>query len=340
MLPREADAAEDLDRVAADAGTRRPRTPWPWWRRGGASAGSASSARPARVVRAGPAELERAQHVGAEVLHGLERADRLVELRPLLRVLDRELERTRAAPTPSTTSGDSTRSTTGHAARASASSPRRAASPARRRARPCLLARAVDGLGGGDPHALGTPRRRRTRRARRSRTAETSTMSRPPRRATCTFVPEQPVAPRARAVDACRQLARRAGLEQRERCRRSSRRPGPAAGRRDPRLEPTASTVETAATADDEERARVHDPAHLLEHDAHVDHAHPRAAVLLGHEQADDAQVGQAPPHLVGGAAVVVEHRAHVAQRCPLAEEAAHRVAQRLLLLAELEVHR
>ena len=50
---------------------------------------------PARVVGAGAGELDGAEHVGAEVLDGLERADRSVELPPLLRVLDGHLERPR-----------------------------------------------------------------------------------------------------------------------------------------------------------------------------------------------------------------------------------------------------
>ena len=54
--------------------------------------------RPARVVARGAAELDRAQHVGAQVLHGLERADRLVELHAFLRVLDRQLQRARRGP--------------------------------------------------------------------------------------------------------------------------------------------------------------------------------------------------------------------------------------------------
>ena len=50
---------------------------------------------PARVVRPGPGQLDGAEHVGAEVLHRLERADRAVELASLLRVLDGHLERPR-----------------------------------------------------------------------------------------------------------------------------------------------------------------------------------------------------------------------------------------------------
>ncbi len=49
--------------------------------------------RPTGVVAGGARELHGAQHVGAQVLHRLEGADRRVELAPLLRVVDRDLER-------------------------------------------------------------------------------------------------------------------------------------------------------------------------------------------------------------------------------------------------------
>src|SRR5439155_24537335 len=47
---------------------------------------------PARVVRPGAGELDGAEHVGAEVLDGLERPDRAAELASFLRVLDGHLE--------------------------------------------------------------------------------------------------------------------------------------------------------------------------------------------------------------------------------------------------------
>ncbi len=60
----------------------------------------------------------------------------------------------------------------------------------------------------------------------------------------------------------------------------------------------------------------------------------------LGYEQPGDAELGEPGPHVVGRAALVVEHVAHVRDRRSLGEEAAHRRAQQLLVLAELEVHR
>ena len=57
---------------------------------------------------------------------------------------------------------------------------------------------------------------------------------------------------------------------------------------------PAASTSDTAPTARRRVRPGVHRAAELLEHDRGVDHAPAGAAVRLGHEQADDAEVGQA----------------------------------------------
>ena len=76
----------------------------------------------------------------------------------------------------------------------------------------------------------------------------------------------------------------------------------------------------------------------LLEDDGHVDHPHARAAVSLGHQQPGDAERAETGPHVGSRAALVVEHLAHVCDRRALGEEAAHRRAQQLLILAELEV--
>ena len=63
------------------------------------------------------------------------------------------------------------------------------------------------------------------------------------------------------------------------------------------------------------ERAGVDRAPELLEHDGHVDHPHARASVGLGHQQPGDAERAQAGPHVVGRAALVVEHLAHVSER-------------------------
>ena len=47
---------------------------------------------PEAVVRAGPPQFQRREHVGAQMLHGLERSDRTVELHPLVAVRHRHVE--------------------------------------------------------------------------------------------------------------------------------------------------------------------------------------------------------------------------------------------------------
>ena len=81
--------------------------------------------------------------------------------------------------------------------------------------------------------------------------------------------------------------------------------------------------------------------AELLEHDRGVDHPHAGAAVLLGHQQADRADVAQAGPHVVVAEVrrVVFVRVAHVGDRRLVGEEAQHRLAQHLLVGTELEVH-
>src|SRR5262249_47443490 len=90
-LPREAHAAVDLDAVAADDALaiarrrlrhRRPERPPP----------ILLADRPRGEVPRSARLLDLHEHVGALVLDRLERADRLIELAPVLRVLDRDLE--------------------------------------------------------------------------------------------------------------------------------------------------------------------------------------------------------------------------------------------------------
>ena len=65
----------------------------------------------------------------------------------------------------------------------------------------------------------------------------------------------------------------------------------------------------------------------------------PRPPCVLGHEQAGPAELGELVPDLVGEAALVVDHRPHVGAGRLAREERAHRLAQRVLLVAEREVH-
>ena len=78
---------------------------------------------------------------------------------------------------------------------------------------------------------------------------------------------------------------------------------------------PAASTSDTAPIADDAYGAGHTRAPELLEHDRGVDHAHPGAAVRLGHEQADARRARARPcPHRVVAerVAVVVVRAAHV----------------------------
>ena len=113
-----------------------------------ASAAIGVVGRPARVVARGAPQLDGAQHVGAQVLDRLERADRLVELHALLGVLDHHLQRARGGADtvddvrdrePVDRAGDRA----GHVRTGGAEAPAGGAAEAD----PCVLARAVDGLG-------------------------------------------------------------------------------------------------------------------------------------------------------------------------------------------------
>ena len=92
VLPRVADAREHLDGIRADAEERvageRLRH-----RRGAVQLrGVLVIGGPQAVVRARAPELERREHVGAQVLHCLERTDRPIELRPFVAVCDGHVE--------------------------------------------------------------------------------------------------------------------------------------------------------------------------------------------------------------------------------------------------------
>ncbi len=65
------------------------------------------------------------------------------------------------------------------------------------------------------------------------------------------------------------------------------------------------------------------------------------AAVRLGYEQTEHAELREAAPHrIVGADAVARVLAAHVrGNRCAVGEETAQRVAQHLLVRREVEVH-
>ena len=82
-------------------------------------------------------------------------------------------------------------------------------------------------------------------------------------------------------------------------------------------------------------------PAELLEDDPHVDHSPAGAPVVLGDENPDRAEVGQAFPDGVRRASSVDEHVADVGlHRSLLGEEAPHGGPELFLLGRELEIHR
>ena len=126
--------------------------------------------RPARVVARGAAELDGAQHVGAEMLDRLERADRLVELHPLLGVLDRELERARrGTDAVDDVRGGQAIERAGHcAARVACAQPPPGGVGERRTARPCGTRRPSPSA---RPQRLPTRSPPRTRRHRPGRRA-------------------------------------------------------------------------------------------------------------------------------------------------------------------------
>ena len=80
--------------------------------------------------------------------------------------------------------------------------------------------------------------------------------------------------------------------------------------------------------------------AELFGHDAGLDHRHAGAVVFRRHEQAGGPELGEPAPHRVGGTGVVVEHRADMSgDRGLFGEKASHGVAQRDLLVGQLQVH-
>ena len=342
MLPREADAAEHLDRAAAELRERVARE------RLGHHRGAVRLRRvgvvggPARVVAGRPAELERAQHVGAEVLDGLERADRLVELHALLGVLDGERRaRAAAAPTPSTTYATASRSSV----RATASARRRcrAASPARRRTRPSPP------CGCRRPSASARPTRRRRRRCT-ANTPSAPSGSRAVTRNRSAAVPVgdvhlRAVEPPHLAVGARRgrrlapPVARRRLVHRDRADRRPVGQPGQQevvlprrAGRRArarPRRSPTTRTAPGTARRPAPRARPRRRPCPCPRRRA------PRARAgrpRRGRAARSRRRRGRA--RRVGLVRV-----AHVADRRLVGEEAAHRIAQHLLVGRELEVH-
>ena len=87
------------------------------------------------------------------------------------------------------------------------------------------------------------------------------------------------------------------------------------------------------------ERTRQHGLTHFFQNDRQIDQRQAGTAVLLGDSQAGPAQLGHAVPDLVGVAAVVLHHLAHVRHRTFLAQEIRGRPAEEVLFFAEAEIH-
>ena len=80
--------------------------------------------------------------------------------------------------------------------------------------------------------------------------------------------------------------------------------------------------------------------AEFFEDDAGLDHRHAGTVVFRRHEQAGGAQVGETAPDRLGGTGRVVEQRADMpGDRRLFGKKASHGVAQRDLLVGQLQVH-
>jgi len=88
-----------------------------------------------------------------------------------------------------------------------------------------------------------------------------------------------------------------------------------------------------------EVRRRRQRTTELVVHDGRVEDRHLRPAVLLRQVQAQDPRLAQRGPELVGVPDRVVLELAHDLQPGVALAQAAHRVAQELLLFVEVEIH-
>ena len=101
-----------------------------------------------------------------------------------------------------------------------------------------------------------------------------------------------------------------------------------------------AARLEQAGRDQRDRGVRLEDEAaaELLEHDHRVDRAEAEAALRFRHLQADDAEVGDLLPRLAREAAGL-DDRTPALEVVAALDPAAHRVAQHLLVVGEVEVH-
>ena len=154
----------------------------------------------------------------------------------------------------------------------------------------------------GDGHARRVRRRlTNTPSPPSASVAVTNTRSAASRSRTCAFVPSMrhPSPSATAVVGGRRHSARRPGSSTRP-CRSSRRRRGRGATSRGRVASPASTTRLTAPTAVDANGPGYTRPTELLEHDRHVDHPHAGAAVHLGDQQPDDAERRRARPDVVG----------------------------------------
>src|SRR4030095_9494425 len=86
-------------------------------------------------------------------------------------------------------------------------------------------------------------------------------------------------------------------------------------------------------------RPRPPPPPHLRQERGEIDKAEPHAVVGLGVDEAEPALLGELPPELGAHALRHVHETAHCLRRALVLEELPGGAAEKLLLVAEAEVH-
>ncbi len=282
---------------------------------------------PRRPVRARPHALDVDEHVGAPVLHGLERSDRPTELHAVLRVLDRH--RHRARPTRRRAARARPRWRRGRARRRRARRHRaRVASAPSSSSQPSGRVRSIAGSAGGP--ARSRRGRRRTRPVRRRRARPRARGRRSARTAPGPSVRRAPARRRRRGT------RRGPGLHAMHAVRVAGDAARPPARRRRPARASSivsavgrngtgatwrpSSSSSTAELDDADARRRRLDSAHRDAEPALLDHARPEVGVPAARRPRATARTR------VG--------------RAPVVEQLPGRVTQRGLVGGEVEIHR
>src|SRR3954453_10845193 len=321
VLPRESDAAEDLQRRRrhAPAGVRRVRL---GHRRGERRLVGRVVERPGAEQHRGARALGLEQHLRARVRDGLEDADRTAELLAIARMLDRHLHRPLRDADRLGRHGDGDDV---------AGARERAALPARERRRGGALerhrgdaARRVEARRGLDAHAVAVQVDQRDLLVAGGDDEDI----------------------RARRIgDRLERAGHRSAVELQGGVQRRNRPPPLALG---DRRQPLGPLLRGAGRPDRErrgdgrqQRRRRERVAELLLQDGQLHHAESEAAVVLGDHERRPAELGDRAPLLVGEAALVLEREPpDLLGRIAAREELASRLLDRLLVVGELEPHR